>query len=189
MTDVFSRASQVLEGRRQLVDRDPDLFGPFELPPPELAPFPTAREELAIANACYRPVSLPARTRFRALKKALLRFLSVYTSGQVAFNAAVVRILNSWSERLSGFPDEIDERLRSLQEGTNIRLSMLEQRRNVVESRFTFELSALRDRVASLELAQALAMRQMQAGGERTEGPELRSPAGPPVGRDRSAPE
>ncbi len=153
MTDIFDRAAQVLEKERQLLEHDPALFGPLEAPVDALAPVEIDHADLLTANTSFQPPPLPAGTRHRRLKSAVLRLLSVYTAGQIGFNAAVVRILNAWNARLSTLADDVTDRVHTVQERTNTHLWLVEQRRNRWESNFTQELKLLEDRVGELEAA------------------------------------
>lgn len=162
MTDVFKRTAQVLEKERQLLDRDPALFGPLEAPVEDIPPVAIDHADLVTANANFQPGSLPPESRQRRLKEAVLRLISVYSSGQVKFNASVVRILNGWNGRLSMLATEITDRLHTVQERTNIRFSLVELRRNVWESRFTGEMHSLRDRMSELETGLAEAQLRLE---------------------------
>ena len=80
MTDVFKRTAQVLEKERQLLDRDPALFGPLEAPVEDIPPVAIDHADLVAANANFQPGSLPPETRRRRLKETALRLISVYSS-------------------------------------------------------------------------------------------------------------
>jgi len=190
MTDVFKRTAQVLEKERQLLDRDAALFGPLEAPVEDIPPVAIDHADLVTANANFQPGSLPPETRRRRLKETVLRLISVYSSGQVTFNASVVRILNGWDGRLSMLAAEITDRLHTVQERTNIRFSLVELRRNVWESRFTGEMHSLRNRMTELEtdLAEAqLRLEEQQARVAQLEKELANAPASAKVPTPASA--
>jgi hypothetical protein len=172
MTDVFEQTAGGLERERQLLERHEALFAPLAAPVADIPPVPASDADLLIANQNFDPATVLPGTRYGRLKTALQRLLSVYTSGQVSFNAAVIRILNGWNARLSTLLSEVTDRLHEIQEKNNRRFELVEQRRNVVEGKFSGELKLLRDRISELEadLAALQLLMQKQAAAHPQEG-------------------
>jgi len=61
------------------------------------------------ANLAYNAAQLPAQTRFSYAKRIVLRLISPYTSGQVKFNAALVRAFNKAWEIIQEQHKTIDD--------------------------------------------------------------------------------
>ena len=68
-------------------------------PPEDPRPDPVSKDVEAAASLAD-PTRLPASTRAAAVKGLLLRLLRVYTSGQVSFNHAAVRVLAALDARV-----------------------------------------------------------------------------------------
>jgi hypothetical protein len=151
LADVFGKAAQQVERERRLLDREPDPASSPEGDAPTFAPWPDCRIELIDANAQYHAATLLPGTRASAVKRLLLRLLNVYTFRQILFNAAVVRILNRWDERLHSLGGDLSDFSLRLTERLNRRLARIEERRSLWEARLAGQLGALEDRTGAAE--------------------------------------
>lgn len=151
MADVFGKAIQQVERERRLLDREPDPASPPERDAPAFAPWPDCRTELLDANSQYHAATLLPGTRAAGLKRLLLRVLNVYTYRQVLFNAAIVRILNRWDQRLRSLGGELSDSSLRLTERLNRRVARIEERRSLWEARLAGQLGALEDRTGAAE--------------------------------------
>lgn len=151
MADVFAKAAQQVERERRLLDREPDPASSPEGDAPTFAPWPDCRTELIDANAQYHAATLLPGTRASGVKRLLLRLLNVYTFRQILFNAAVVRILNRWDERLHSLGGDLSDFSLRLTERWNRRLARIEERRSLWEARLAGQLGTLEDRTGAAE--------------------------------------
>jgi hypothetical protein len=151
LADVFEKAARHVEREKRLLDRDSEPASIPDRSTPTFAPWPDCRTDLADANSQYHPASLFPGTPFAGLKRLVLRVMNVYTFRQILFNAAVVRILNRWDERLRGLSGELAGFSRRLAERVNRQVALIEERRGVWEARLAGQLGALEDRTSASE--------------------------------------
>jgi hypothetical protein len=147
LADVFEKAGRHMEREKRLLDREPEPASSSETSTPPFAPWPDCRADLIGANAQYHPATLFAGTPAAGLKKIVLRVMNVYTYRQILFNAAVVRILNRWDERLQSLSGELSGFSRRLAE----RVNRHEERRSLWEARLAGQIGALEDRTSAAE--------------------------------------
>ena len=151
MADVFEKAVRHVEREKRLLDRDSEPGAFPDRSTPTFAPWPDCRTDLVDANAQYHPATLFPGTPAAGLKRLVLRVMNVYTYRQILFNAAVVRILNRWDERLRGLSGELVGFSRRLAERVNRQVALIEERRGVWEARLAGQLGALEDRTSASE--------------------------------------
>jgi hypothetical protein len=143
LADVFEKAGRHMEREKRLLNREPEPASSSETSTPAFAPWPDCRADLIGANAQYHPATLFAGTPAAGLKKIVLRVMNVYTYRQILFNAAVVRILNRWDERLQLLSEELS--------GFAKRVNRHEERRSLWEARLAGQIGALEDRTSAAE--------------------------------------
>jgi hypothetical protein len=151
LADVFEKAARHVEREKRLLDRDSEPASIPDRSTPTFAPWPDCRTDLSDANSQYHPGTLFPGTPFAGLKRLVLRVMNVYTFRQILFNAAVVRILNRWDERLRGLSGELAGFSRRLAERVNRQVALIEERRGVWEARLAGQLGALEDRTSASE--------------------------------------
>lgn len=151
MADVFEKAARHVDREKRLLDRDSEPASIPDRSTPNFAPWPDCRTDLADANAQYHPGTLFPGTPAAGLKRLILRVMNVYTYRQIFFNAAVVRILNRWDERLRGLSGELAGFSRRLAERVNRQIALIEERRGIWEARLAGQLGALEDRTSASE--------------------------------------
>ena len=158
MADVFEKAGRHLEREKRLLDREPEPASSPETPATAFPPWPDSRTDLIDANAQYHPATLFPGTPAAGVKKLVLRAMNVYTYRQILFNAAVVRILNRWDERLRALPPELSGFSRRLAEEVNRKagevnrkIAVIEERRSLWEARLAGQLGAVEDRTSAAE--------------------------------------
>lgn len=151
MADVFGKATRQVERERRLLDREPEPASPSDSSAPAFAPWPDCRTDLIDANAQYHPATLFPGTPAAGAKKIVLRVMNVYTYRQILFNAAIVRILNRWDERLRALSGELSGFSRRLAERVNRQVALIEERRSLWEARLAGQLGALEDRTSAAE--------------------------------------
>ena len=151
MADVFGKAAAHVERERRLLDREPDSVSFPDRDAPTFTPWPDCRTELLDANAQYHSATLLPGTRAAGLKRVVLRVANVYTFRQVLFNAAVVRILNRWDERLRALGGDLSDFTLRVTERLNRRVARIEERRSLWEGRLAGQLGALDDRTSAAE--------------------------------------
>jgi hypothetical protein len=150
VADVFEKADRHVEREKKLLDREAELPSAFDVPP-AFAPWPDSRVDLTDANAQYHPATLFPGTPAAGIKKLVLRAMNVYTYRQILFNAAVVRILNRWNERLRTLSGELSGFSRSLTDRVNRQVALIEERRSLWESRLAGQLGSLEARTSAAE--------------------------------------
>jgi hypothetical protein len=165
VADVFGKAIRQVERERRLLDREPDPASSPETEAPTFAPWPDCRTELIDANAHHHAATLFPGTRAAGVKRLILRVLNVYTYRQLIFNAAVVRILNRWDQRLHSIGGDLSDFSLRLTERLNRRVARIEERRSLWEARLAGQLGALEDRTGAAE--SDLAELQSRARQER----------------------
>jgi hypothetical protein len=151
LADVFEKAVRHVEREKRLLDREPEPPPPSDLSAPPFAPWPDCRTDLIDANAQYHPAALFPGTPAAGLKKLVLRAMNVYTYRQILFNAAVVRVLNRWDERLRALSGELSGFSRRLAERVNRQVAVIEERRSLWEARLAGQLGTLDDRTSAAE--------------------------------------
>ena len=151
MTDVFEKAVRHVERERRLLDREPEPESPGDPSAATFPPWPDSHADLMDANAQYHPGTLFPGTPAAGVKKLVLRAMNVYTYRQILFNAAVVRILNRWEERLGGLSGDLSAFSRRLAERVNRQIALIEERRTLWEARLAGQLGAVEDRTSAAE--------------------------------------
>ena len=151
MADVFEKASRHVEREKKLLDRELEPPPSSESSAPAFAPWPDCRTDLTDANSQYHPATLFPGTSAAGLKKLVLRAMNVYTYRQILFNAAIVRILNRWDERLRSLSGELSGFSRRLNERVNRQVALIEERRSLWESRLAGQIGVVEDRTSAVE--------------------------------------
>ncbi len=151
VADVFERAGRHVEREKKLLDRELEPPPSSDFSAPAFAPWPDCRTELTDANSQYHPATLFPGTPSAGLKNLVLRAMNVYTYRQILFNAAVVRILNRWDERLRALSGELSGFSRRLTERVNRQVALIEERRSLWESRLAGQIGAVEDRTSAVE--------------------------------------
>jgi hypothetical protein len=151
LTDVFEKATRQVERERRLLDREPEPASSSDSFAPAFAPWPDCSTDLIDANAQYHPATLFPGTPAAGVKKLVLRAMNVYTYRQILFNAAVVRVLNRWDERLRALSGDLSGFSRRLAERVNRQVAVIEERRSLWEARLAGQLGALEDRTSAAE--------------------------------------
>ncbi len=151
LADVFERASRHVEREKKLLDRELEPPPSSESSAPAFAPWPDCRTDLTDANSQYHPATLFPGTSAAGLKKLVLRAMNVYTYRQILFNAAIVRILNRWDERLRSLSGELSGFSRRLNERVNRQVALIEERRSLWESRLAGQIGVVEDRTSAVE--------------------------------------
>lgn len=150
MPDLFERATALIEKEQSLLERRYAPLATEAAPDTELAELPAA--DLVVANQLFDATVLPSRTRARFLKALLLRALEVFTTGQVIWNAAVVRLLNSLERRSRELETASRRRSLALAE----RLMQVEERRELWEERLLERVEAVARRLSEVEVSSAV---------------------------------
>ena len=151
MADVFEKAGRHVEREKRLLDREPEPASASETSTTAFAPWPDCSTDLIDANAQYHPAALFPGTPAAGLKRLVLRVMNVYTFRQILFNAAVVRVLNRWDERLRALSGELSGFSRRLADRVNRQVAVIEERRSLWEARLAGQLGALEDRTSAAE--------------------------------------
>ena len=151
MPDLFERAAALVKKEQNLLER---RYASLDLEAsPEADPGEVPDVDLVTANERFDATVLPSRTRARFLKGLVLRILGVFTSGQVIWNAAVVRLLNALERRSREVESLSRRRSATLAE----RLKQVEERRELWETRLLERIEIVTCRLSAIEVANAVA--------------------------------
>ena len=101
---------------------------------------------LDYAGRIYDPRTVPANTRFRGLKNIVMRVMRLYTTRQVEFNGTVLRILNSFFDKLH----EAIDRFSYFREA-EVRLQKRIEDGEAAQGSFLDQLHGQRQRIERLE--------------------------------------
>jgi SAM-dependent methyltransferase len=157
MTEVFQKAADEIEREVRLLEPASVVSTGSESLEPGLLRLPDISKDLQEANANFNPIYVVPGSRAPRLKGVLLRFLRLPFHAQIAFNAAVVRILNVWSRKLAEIFSNLAEAIEETQNRWSHRFAELEQRRHLWESRMRGDQEALDRRMSALEVDAAAA--------------------------------
>lgn len=154
MPDLFERATALIGKEQSLLERRYGPLAPEATPEatPEAGLGELPEADLVAANQLFDATVLPPGTRVRLLKGLVLRVLEVFTTGQVIWNAAVVRVLNALERRSRELADASRRQSLALAE----RLMQVEERRELWETRLLERVEAAARRLSELEVASAV---------------------------------
>src|SRR5262245_16669379 len=139
MSDVLRKAALQLERGNLLLHSGFDALPLPAIPAPPVRDVPDTASDVDAVRVNVDPARLVPGTRARSLKRLLLRVLRLYTRGQVAFNAALLRVVTMWDEHLKTLRTDLTRLVHSLEDRAGARMARVDERRSVPEGRRAWE--------------------------------------------------